>query len=110
LLTGRYHQVRVMLSGLGIPLVGDPLYGDSLHGDAQCGERLPNHLRHRVRKQDTIKGPRSGTGDYYIEHILLKFVDYANHLPRIAHLRDDPDRGPIHPELAETISALSREH
>lgn len=37
LLTGRLHQIRVMLAGLGLPLIGDALYG---------GREGPIYLEH----------------------------------------------------------------
>ncbi|HVZ93851.1 MAG TPA: RNA pseudouridine synthase [Phycisphaerales bacterium] len=37
LLTGRLHQIRVMLAGLGLPLIGDTLYG---------GKEGPMYLEH----------------------------------------------------------------
>ena len=40
LLTGRYHQIRVMFRNLGLPLCGDPLYGDP------SGRSSPFYLEH----------------------------------------------------------------
>ena len=39
LLTGRYHQIRVMFQNLGLPLCGDPLYGIP-------GDTSPFYLEH----------------------------------------------------------------
>ncbi len=39
LLTGRYHQIRIMFRNLGLPLCGDPLYG--VRGDTS-----PFYLEH----------------------------------------------------------------
>lgn len=47
LLTGRYHQIRVMFQSMGIPLCGDPLYSDG----------------------DIVKKP------FYLEHAALGFVE-----------------------------------
>jgi 23S rRNA-/tRNA-specific pseudouridylate synthase len=87
LLTGRFHQVRVMLQGLGMPLVGDPFYGV----DAPPGQG------------------RRGRDDFYLEHVVLKYVDYAHRAPRIAHLRDDPGREAISPAMRAEIGALVNE-
>lgn len=44
-LTGRTHQLRLHMAGLGIPILGDDFYGDSCNGDdrygdsASCGPR-----------------------------------------------------------------------
>jgi 23S rRNA-/tRNA-specific pseudouridylate synthase len=81
LLTGRFHQIRAMLQGLGAPLVGDAFYG-------AAGQR-----------------PRDWD-NFYLEHIVLKYVDYAHRAPRTAHLRDDPEREPLSPALRAEIEAL----
>lgn len=85
LLTGRFHQVRVMLAGLGVPLVGDAFYGKT---------------EERGRRR------RSGWEDFYLEHILLRYADCAHRIPRVAHLRDDPDRERIDPALRTAINCL----
>lgn len=86
LLTGRFHQVRAMLAGLGVPLVGDALYGHD--GARRRG------------------GRRRSWGDFYLEHIVLKYVDYEHRSPRVAHLRDDPDRETIDPAMHAEIERL----
>ena len=49
LITGRTHQIRVMLADMGIPLCGDHLYN-----------------------------PESKDKDFYLESIILKFTDPDN--------------------------------
>lgn len=84
LLTGRFHQVRAMLAGLGIPLAGDRFYADD-----------------GLRRQ-------AGTGwsDFYLEHIILKYVDFELRAAQVAHLRDDPDREPVARAMKAEIEAL----
>lgn len=43
--SGRTHQIRVHMSHLGHPLVGDPLYGGRAKPPKQCAEPLLNNLR-----------------------------------------------------------------
>jgi 23S rRNA-/tRNA-specific pseudouridylate synthase len=86
LLTGRFHQVRVMLAALGVPLVGDWLYGQ---------DRSQQQSRER-------QGHRSGT-DFYLEHVLLKYVDYEQRASRVAHLPDDDDREAIDSAIQRAI-------
>ena len=50
-LTGRHHQIRVQLSGLGFPIVGDVKYGGSRHYDPKsiCLFACAISFRHPVR-------------------------------------------------------------
>lgn len=44
-LTGRTHQIRVHLAGLGLPLLGDDLYGGPNTLDGYCVPRVMLHAR-----------------------------------------------------------------
>jgi 23S rRNA-/tRNA-specific pseudouridylate synthase len=81
LLTGRFHQLRVMLAGLGVPLVDDFLYGDPIS--------------------------RHGT-DFYLEHIVLKLVECASRVPCVVHLHADPQREPVAAAMQVEIDSLLR--
>jgi 23S rRNA pseudouridine1911/1915/1917 synthase len=48
--TGRTHQIRVHMSHIRNPLIGDPTYGGRLHIPAGCSPELAEHLR-QFRRQ-----------------------------------------------------------
>jgi len=48
-LTGRSHQLRLHLSAVGHPIVGDALYGDARHADAATQTTPPRMLLHAER-------------------------------------------------------------
>jgi 23S rRNA pseudouridine1911/1915/1917 synthase len=79
LLTGRFHQIRVMCAALGLPLAGDPLY-DPAHGDP---------------------------AEFYLEHIILKYEDFDTRSLVALFLGDYGPRGALAPELATLIADIA---
>ena len=57
-LTGRTHQLRVHLSGLGIPILGDPLYPQVREGIGDDFARPLQLLAHRLEFTDPLTGAR----------------------------------------------------
>ena len=63
--TGRTHQIRVHLSHIGHPLVGDPLYGGRVRFPKKASQELKDSLkgfnRHALHsKKLTLTHPESG--------------------------------------------------
>ena len=63
--TGRTHQIRVHLSHIGYPLVGDPMYGGRVRFPKKASEELKSTLKsfHRQAlhsKKLTLTHPRTG--------------------------------------------------
>lgn len=81
LLTGRLHQIRVMMAGLDLPLIGDELYGG---------------------------GSPAATGPIYLEHIALFYVDYTTRDVTLAYNAADTEREPVSPEVLRRLTAITR--
>lgn len=75
LLTGRMHQIRVMLADMGISLCGDYLYN-----------------------------PLSKNKDFYLESVILSFTDNDGQR-RTFFLEDNPDRNMINQKLLKILGA-----
>ena len=63
--TGRTHQIRVHLSYIGHPLIGDPLYGGGIRFPKNASQNLKESLKKFNRqalhsKKLTLSHPRSG--------------------------------------------------
>jgi 23S rRNA-/tRNA-specific pseudouridylate synthase len=79
LLTGRFHQIRVMCAALGLPLAGDPLYDPAARDPAE----------------------------FYLEHIILKYEDFDTRTPATVFLRELEERGALAPELAALLAEIA---
>ena len=73
--TGRTHQIRVHMAGIGHPLLGDPLYGP---------DKNPYHLQGQALHAECIGFLHPTTGEYleihapypsYFEKLFLRFLD-----------------------------------
>lgn len=78
LLTGRFHQIRVMCAGMGLPLAGDPLYDPEGRDPAE----------------------------FYLEHLILKYTPFDTKQPTTLFLPDLPERGSLAPEISQLIALI----
>jgi 23S rRNA-/tRNA-specific pseudouridylate synthase len=78
LLTGRFHQIRVMCEQLGLPLCGDPLY-DPEHRDP---------------------------ADFYLEHIVLKYEAFDTRAASTVFRANAPERGELDAEIESALADI----
>jgi tRNA pseudouridine32 synthase / 23S rRNA pseudouridine746 synthase len=78
LLTGRFHQIRIMCAQLGLPLRGDPLYDPEQRDPA----------------------------DFYLEHVVLKYEDFDTRAASTIFLANAPERGELAPEITSTLANI----
>jgi 23S rRNA-/tRNA-specific pseudouridylate synthase len=77
LVTGRFHQVRVMMRELGAPLIGDTLYGGK-------------------------------SGEFYLEHALLRFRPFGAEDRVTVYERRDPHRERLDVSLRDRLEFEAR--
>jgi 23S rRNA pseudouridine1911/1915/1917 synthase len=80
--TGRTHQIRVHLSAIGHPIVGDALYGGvhrRVPGDIRAVQRLERPFLHAARL--VFKHPRDGRRMEFIAHLPADLETVLNDLP-----------------------------
>jgi 23S rRNA-/tRNA-specific pseudouridylate synthase len=78
LLTGRFHQIRVMCAHLGLPLRGDPLYDPAQRDPA----------------------------DFYLEHVVLKYEDFDTRRASTLYLPHAPERGELAGEITTVLADI----
>ena len=80
--TGRTHQIRVHLSAIGHPIVGDSMYGGvhrRVPGDIRAVQRLTRPFLHAARLQ--FRHPRDGRRMEYIAPLPADLQDVLDELP-----------------------------
>lgn len=85
LLTGRFHQIRAMFANLGFPLTDDFLYNNKKKG------------KKGLKKED-----------FYLEAIILKFIDFNSKKTKTVYYEEDPDREKITEEMKKAIREVYR--
>ena len=80
--TGRTHQIRVHLSGIGHPIVGDALYGGvhrRVPGDIRAVQRLERPFLHAARL--VLKHPRDGRRLEFVVPLADDLMSVLDDLP-----------------------------
>src|SRR5687767_4971171 len=80
--TGRTHQIRVHLSAIGHPIVGDALYGGvhrRVPGDIRAVQRLERPFLHAARL--VFKHPRDGRRLEFVAPLAADLAAVLNDLP-----------------------------
>ena len=80
--TGRTHQIRVHLSAIGHPVVGDPLYGGvhrRVPGDIRAVQRLQRPFLHAARL--VFRHPRDGRRMEFIADLPADLQDVLDGIP-----------------------------
>jgi len=80
--TGRTHQIRVHLSAIGHPIVGDALYGGvhrRVAGDIRAVQRLQRPFLHSARL--AFKHPRDGRRMEFTANLPSDLLDVLESLP-----------------------------
>jgi 23S rRNA pseudouridine1911/1915/1917 synthase len=88
--TGRTHQIRVHLSAIGHPIVGDALYGGvhrRVAGDIRAVQRLERPFLHAARL--VCQHPRDGRRLEFIAPLAEDLAAVLNDLPGWADRDDD---------------------
>jgi 23S rRNA pseudouridine1911/1915/1917 synthase len=80
--TGRTHQIRVHLSAIGHPIVGDAMYGGvhrRVPGDIRAVQRLERPFLHAARL--TFHHPRDGRRMEFTASLPDDLMDVLEDLP-----------------------------
>jgi 23S rRNA pseudouridine1911/1915/1917 synthase len=92
--TGRTHQIRVHLSAIGHPIVGDSLYGGvhrRVAGDIRAVQRLERPFLHAARL--AFKHPRDGRRMEFITPLPADLTMVLDDLPGWPPGSDDDEEG-----------------
>jgi 23S rRNA pseudouridine1911/1915/1917 synthase len=83
IMTGRTHQIRVHLSALGLPVIGDSVYGNSRRADAVHDTFVRSKLK--TMKRQALHAAKIG----FVHPVTCEEMMFSSPLPDdMAHLAD----------------------